>query len=168
LRCRRSFGPRRENDLSRRGLAHVYLKMTCSRQQYSSGHRACKGCDERSSEAQIAQKGVFVRSAAEWPVKLAFAFGDRHVVDAGDSPAHQPVGIELPVLVAVAAEPVAAVVMPFVCEAHRDAVVVKGPEFLDQAIVELAVPLARQERLDGAASLQELGAVPPEAIDRVG
>src|SRR5205809_649887 len=48
-----------------------------------------------SSEAQIAQRGVVVRPAAEWPVKLAFAFGDRHVVDAGDSPAHQPVGIEL-------------------------------------------------------------------------
>jgi hypothetical protein len=30
LRCRRSFGPRRENDLSHRGLTHVSLLMACS------------------------------------------------------------------------------------------------------------------------------------------
>src|SRR3977135_2450496 len=111
---------------------------------------------------------MVVGATAERPVILSFALPDHKIIDARDAQAHQAMLVKFPVLVTVAAEPVAAVVMPFVSEAHRDAVVVKGPEFLDQAIVELAVPLARQERLDGVASLQELGAVPPETVDRVG
>ena len=61
-----------------------------------------------------------------------------------------------------------AVVMPFVGEAHGNAIVVKGPNLLDEPVVELAVPLARQERLDGLAALEKLRAVPPAAIGCVG
>src|SRR5229473_7345749 len=75
---------------------------------------------------------------------------------------------ELPVLVAVAAEPIAAVVVPFVGEAYGDAILAEGPDFLDQAVVELAVPLARQERLDGRAALQKLRAIAPATVCRVG
>src|SRR5262249_7424325 len=71
-------------------------------------------------------------------------------------------------LVAIAAEPVTAVVVPLVSEAHRDAVVAKGPELLDQPVVELAVPLPPEERLDRLASLQELRAIAPAAVGRVG
>ena len=81
---------------------------------------------------------------------------------------HQAVLVELPVLVAVAAEPVAAVVVPFVGEAHRDAVVAKRPDLLDQPVVELALPLARQEGDDGVAALEEFRAVAPAAVERVG
>ena len=35
----------------------------------------------------------------------------------------------------------AAVVVPLVLEAHRDAVAVEGPDILDQAIVELPSPI---------------------------
>src|SRR5262245_9170125 len=108
-----------------------------------------------------------VGTPAEWPVILAFARGDREVIDAGDAQPHQPVRVELPVLVAVAAEPVAAVVMPFVSEAHGEAVVVERPELLDQTIVELLVPLARQERFNGLAALEHLGSVAPSTVDRV-
>ena len=41
------------------------------------------------------------------PVELALRFGDREVVDAGMAQPHQAVGVELPVLVAIGAEPVA-------------------------------------------------------------
>ena len=44
-------------------------------------------------------------------------------------------------------EPVATVVVPLVGEAHGDPVLAKGPDFLDQAIVELTVPLVRQKCL---------------------
>ena len=64
----------------------------------------------------------------------------------------RPCVVELPVLVAVGAEPVAAVVVPLVGEAHRDAVVGEGPELLDQPVVELARPLALQERDDRVAA----------------
>ena len=57
----------------------------------------------------------------------------------------RPSRVELPVLVAVGAEPLAGVVVPLVGEAHGDAVVGEGPELLDQPVVELALPLAGQE-----------------------
>src|SRR5262245_41060491 len=111
---------------------------------------------------------MVVGAAAERPEILALALLERQVVDAGDAPAHEPVLVELPVLVAVAAEPVAAVVAPLIGEAHGDAVVAIGPQLLDQAIVEFAIPLAGQERLDRLPTLEELGAIPPAAVGRVG
>src|SRR5712671_5827343 len=110
---------------------------------------------------------MLVRAAAERPMVFALARLDRQIVDAGDAQTHQAALVELPVLVAVAAEPVAAVVVPFIGEAHRDAVVAEGPDLLDQAIVELALPFARQEGLDLGAALQELGAIPPAAVGRI-
>src|SRR6266702_4060690 len=51
-------------------------------------------------------------------MESAFALGNRHIVDAGYASAHQAVLVEFPVLVAVAAEPVAAVIAPFVGKAN--------------------------------------------------
>ena len=76
--------------------------------------------------------------------------------------------IEFPVLVAVAAKPAAAVIMPFVGEANRDAVLAEGPDFLDQAVVKLTAPLARQERFDGGAALKKLRAIAPATVGCVG
>ena len=56
---------------------------------------------DRPLEAEIAQGWVIVRTPPEGPVVLTLLFGDLQVVDAGYSPLHQAVGIELPVLVAV-------------------------------------------------------------------
>src|SRR4051794_10816220 len=52
---------------------------------------------------------------------------DRHVVYASLTAAHQPRGIELPLLVAVRAIPVPGIVVPFVLEPHGDAVVGDRP-----------------------------------------
>src|SRR5262249_8375419 len=52
--------------------------------------------------------------------------------------------------------------------AHGDAVLAEGPDLFDQAVVELALPFAGQEGLDLLASAQELRAVAPEAVDRIG
>ena len=73
--------------------------------------------------------------------------------------------IELPVLVAVATEPVPADVVPLVGETHGDAVVAERPYLLDQPVVELLIPLAPKERLDGLAALEELRAITPAAAD---
>jgi hypothetical protein len=58
--------------------------------------------------------------------------------------------------------------VPFVGKAHRDAVVAKRPDLLDQPVVELALPLAGQERNDGVATLEDFRAVSPAAVERVG
>mmetsp|Transcript_4298 Transcript_4298/g.17117 ORF Transcript_4298/g.17117 Transcript_4298/m.17117 type:complete len:230 (+) Transcript_4298:903-1592(+) len=86
---------------------------------------------------------------------------DLRLVDAGDTLAHVPLRVELPVLVAVGAEPLPVRVAVLVLEAHRDAVVVKRPQVLAQHVVQLAVPLARQEIFDLRSSAHELGAVAP-------
>ena len=69
---------------------------------------------------------------------------DRQIVDAGDASPHQTLLVKFPVLVAVAAEPVAAVVVPFVSKPHSDAIVPERPDLLDKTIVQLALPFSRQ------------------------
>src|SRR5258705_8893945 len=102
------------------------------------------------------------------PEKLAVALLDRQVVDAGEAFLHQAVLGELPVLVAVRTVPLARIVVPFVFEAHGDAVLEKAPELLAQAVVEFLRPLAAQELADPVAPREEFRAVAPLAIRRVG
>src|ERR1700742_1946185 len=105
-----------------------------------------------------------VGPAPKRPVIFAVAVLDRQIVDAGDPKPHQPFIVKFPVLVAVTSKPAAAVVVPFIGEAHRDAVIVEGPYLLDQPVVEFAIPFTRQECLDGLASLQKLRPVAPAAV----
>ena len=79
---------------------------------------------------EIAQRRVIVGAAAKRPVVLALALLDRQIVDAGDAQTHQAMFVEFPVLIAVAAEPVAAVVMPLIGEAHGNAILAKSPDLL--------------------------------------
>src|SRR5437868_15482761 len=95
---------------------------------------------------------------------LAVLLCDWQVIDAGNAQAHQPVLIELPVLVAIAAEPIAAVVAPFVREANGNPVLAERPNLLDQAVVELALPFARQKCFDFRADLDELRAIAPATV----
>src|SRR5207244_12858031 len=111
---------------------------------------------------------MVIGASTEEPVIFALAIFDRQFVDAGDPPSHQALFVELPILVAIAAEPVAAIVAPFICKAHGYPVVAKRPDLLDQPIFQLANPFAYEERLDGLAATNELGAVAPDAIQRIG
>src|SRR5258705_2735198 len=97
------------------------------------------------------------------PVGLA----DRQIVDARDPPPHEAAGIELPVLVPVGAEPLAAVVAPLVGEPDRDPVLVKRPQLLDEPVLQLAGPLPGEELDDRVPAGEELGAVAPDAVHRV-
>ena len=90
------------------------------------------------------------------PMELALVFRDGDIVDAGDTDPHQAFAVEFPVFIAIAAEPLAAIVMPFVGKTNGDTVIAKGPDFLDQAIIQLAVPFAGQERFDRDAAFDEL------------
>src|ERR1700741_3758350 len=81
---------------------------------------------------------------------------------------HQPVAVELPVLVAERTKPAPGVVVPLVGKAHGDAIVLKGPQLLDQSVVELAVPLATEKRHDLLSADDELGPVAPAALHAVG
>ena len=77
---------------------------------------------------------MIVGAATQRPVILTFALFDWQVINAGDAHAHQPVLIELPVLVAIATKLIAAIIVPFVGEANHDSVLAECPNFLDQAV----------------------------------
>ena len=104
---------------------------------------------------------MIVRAAAERPVVFAVGFLDRQVVDACMPMRHEARFVELPVLVAIAAKPAARIVVPLVGKAHGDAVFGKGPQFLDEPIVQLARPLALQELANGFTPNGKFGAVAP-------
>src|SRR5580700_466264 len=140
-----------------------------SRARWSSCGRTPAASSGGALQAEVAQARVSrgPRSGRA-PVVLALGSADRHVVDRGEAAAHQAARVELPVLVPVRAEPVSGIIVPLVSKAHRDAVGTKRPDLLDEAVVELAVPLALQELTDRLAAAQELGTVAPLGILAVG
>jgi hypothetical protein len=107
---------------------------------------------------------MIIRPPAQRPEKLARCGLNRQVIDAGIAARHVALIGEFPVLIAIAAKPLAAVVVPLVGEAHRDAVAGAGPQFLDQPVVQLARPFALQKRPYLFASDRELGAIAPAGI----
>ncbi len=76
------------------------------------------------------------RAAAKRPVILPVGFLDRQIIDASETSLHQAGRVELPVLVAIGAEPVAAIVVPLIGKAHGDPVLRKGPQLFDQPVVK--------------------------------
>src|SRR5215213_5091648 len=98
----------------------------------------------------------------------SLALVDGIVVDAGVPTAHVALFVELPMLVAVAAPPLAAGVVRLVLESHRDPVIGEAPQLLAQLIVELALPLPSQEVHDRLTALEELVAIAPLGVLRVG
>src|SRR5215470_2452821 len=111
---------------------------------------------------------MVLRTAPEGPVVLALGFLDRQVIDTGQTTAHQTILGELPVFIAIGPEPIARVIMPLIREAHRDAGLMKGPELFDEAVVEFFGPFALEELHNGLAPYQELAAIAPRALQRIG
>ena len=112
-------------------------------------------------EAQFAQSWVIIGTTPECPVISAIWLQNGNVIDGRKPCRHQSVFIELPVLIAIGAIPVTRVVVPFVREAHRDTVSGERPHFLDEPVVQLPSPLAREEGYDFVSSINELRSVPP-------
>lgn len=110
---------------------------------------------------------MVVGAPSQRPVVLPLAFGDRQIVDAGMTAAHQALLIKLPVLVPVGAEPVPRVVVPFVCEPDRDTRLMKRPDLFYQAVIEFLRPLPLQKLDDLLAAIYKLHPVAPDAIDAV-
>ena len=89
------------------------------------------------------------------------------IVNACIAVMHDALGVEFPVFVAVGAKPLPGIVVRFVGEAHGNSCAVERPEFLDQAILQLAIPFAREELNDFLAAVDEFRAIAPAAVQRV-
>src|SRR5262249_11008431 len=81
---------------------------------------------------------------------------------------HQTVFIELPIFIAVGSKPVPGVVMTFISEANGDPIVLKGPQFLDQPVVEFSRPFAPEKTDNLLPADEEFGSVAPPALLAVG
>jgi hypothetical protein len=111
---------------------------------------------------------MIVRPAPQWPVVFPLGLADRGVINAGDAEAHETVLVKFPILIAIGAEPVSGIIVPFVGKSHGDTIFAEGPKLLDQAIAQFLVPFAGQELHDRVASLQKFRAIAPYAVRRVG
>src|SRR5215203_2765730 len=93
---------------------------------------------------------------------------DSVVVDGGVAPAHEAVSIELPQLIPMTSPPAPLRVVALVLEPDRDAVPREAPEVLLKTVVQFPCPLAPQEVPDRFAPFEELVAVAPLGVLRVG
>ena len=122
----------------------------------------------RALQPQFAQSRVIVRATALGPVKQTLALGDGQIVDAGVARLHQSVLVEFPVLVAVGAKPVAAVVVPLIGKAYRNTVIAPRPQFLNQPVLLLFTPFPLQEVDNLRSAVNKFAAVTPFALDGIG
>jgi len=111
---------------------------------------------------------MIVGPSPKGPTVFPVGLTNRQIVDRSEPPLRFAGGIEFPVFVAVRAEPVAAVVMPFISKAHGDPVVAKRPYFLDQAVIQFLGPFAGEKGDDLGAPVDELRPVSPAAVLSVG
>src|SRR2546430_9381887 len=102
-----------------------------------------------------------VRTSSERPVILAFRIPDRQVIDGGKAESHQAVLLELPVLVSVGAEPIPRVVMALIGKADGNTIAFKCPQFFNQAVIQLSVPLAGKESHDLFPSIHKFPPISP-------
>src|SRR5580704_2959549 len=82
-------------------------------------------------KAQVTQPRVVFGTSTGQPLKFAVGFQNGKVVDRREPRGHEPVVVELPVLIAIGAIPVTRVVVPLICKPDRDPVPGKRPDFLD-------------------------------------
>jgi hypothetical protein len=57
---------------------------------------------------------------------------DRKVVNGGVPESHQTMFIKLPILITVGTKPIVRIIVPFVGEAHRNAISVVSPKLFNQ------------------------------------
>src|SRR5271168_74818 len=111
---------------------------------------------------------MIVRPPAQRPVEFAIGLLNGQLIDACMARIHQTLIVELPIFIAVSAKPVSRVVAVFIGKADRDAVAVKSPKLLNEAIIEFPGPLSSKKRDYLLPPGRKLGAVSPTRIDGVG
>ena len=75
--------------------------------------------------------------AAKRPMIFSFRLLDWEIVDASVAKSHQTIVAKLPILIAIRAEPIPRVVVPFVSEAHGNTISAVCPELFDEPVVQL-------------------------------
>src|SRR6267378_7007564 len=110
---------------------------------------------------------MIIRTAPWCPVIFALRLFDWQIVDGSKPQAHQPVLIELPILIAIRAKPIPGVIVAFIGKAYGDTVSLERPKLFDQPIVQLFRPFASEKRDNFLPSVHKFRAVSPAGINCV-
>jgi hypothetical protein len=121
-----------------------------------------------TSQSERTQPSMPFRTCSRRPTILTISLRNRQVINACQPHSHQAVLVELPILIPVRAKPVSGVVAPLVRESHRNPVLPKCPQFLDEPVFQFSRPLPLQEGDNLLAPVNELRAIPPARVHRVG
>src|SRR4029077_15156238 len=103
--------------------------------------------------------------AAKRPMIFSFRLVDWEIVDGRVAKSHQTIVAKLPILVAIRAEPIPRVVVPFVGEAHGNTIFGECPELFDEPVVQLFRPFAFQKLNDFLSSIRKLSPISPARIE---
>src|SRR5580700_2842003 len=104
---------------------------------------------------------MIIRTSPYCPMVLALGLLDWQIVDRSKPQAHQPVLIELPILIAIRAKPIPGVIVPFIGKAYGDTVSLERPKLFDQSILQLLRPFTSEKRDDFFRSVHKFRAVSP-------
>src|SRR5659263_528504 len=110
---------------------------------------------------------MIVWASPQRPMVLAVPFFNRQIVDTGDAALHLAILSELPVLIAIRAEPITCIIMPFIRETNRNTILTKCEHLFDQAVIKFLRPFPFLKFNDLLATVYELSPVAPRAINSI-
>src|SRR4051812_21110740 len=111
---------------------------------------------------------MIVWSPSDGPAIQPLRLLNRKIVDTRMTGLHQPVLVELPVLIPIAAPPLPRRIVTLIRKPHGNPRAVEHPQLLDQPVLQLTLPLPCQECNNRLAPIHKLRPVPPSTVDRVG
>jgi hypothetical protein len=110
---------------------------------------------------------MIVRPSSDRPMKQPLRLLDSQIIDARMTMVHQTLLIELPLLIPIRPIPLPRGIVALIAKPHRDPTPAKRPKLLDQPILQLPGPLARQKRNNLLPARNKLRPVAPHAIHRI-
>ena len=100
-------------------------------------------------------------------MELSLVLSYPKFIDACVSRMHQPFRVEFPVFIAIGPKPITRVIVILVGKPDGNPVVQKGPDFLDESVVQFSSPLPREQRDDLLTPVGELGSISPARVHGV-
>src|SRR5258708_34603675 len=108
-----------------------------------------------ASQAQVTQSRVVIGTRALGPVEETIRLVNLQIVYARITVMHDPFSVKLPVFVSIRTEPLPRIIMELISKSNRDSIAIEGPQFLDEPVVQFALPFAHQEAHNLFATVDE-------------
>src|SRR5229473_2190750 len=120
-----------------------------------------------ASQSEVTQSRVVIGTPALGPVEQTISLVNLHIVDACITVMHNAFNVKLPVFVSIRTKPLSRIIMELISKSNRDSIAIERPQFLDEPVVQFALPFAHQEPHNLLATVNEFGPVPPHTVRRI-